>query len=340
MFDINRESNLLNPDWPEAKWNLAGLFVHRKLLRTLIIMMKNNNILYALDAFHGCPDLIWNGGRINNNVLNFPDTAAYFEALNKLGIGVFLTFSNAVLEKRNLEDPDANRLLECLDEKSGLNGVIVVSDLMSDYIGQKKPGLKQICSVVKSYIENPEGDLEWYETMQARFDRVVVHTDHMFDLDLLDKLDRNRAEILVNEGCVYKCPNRKRHQTLNSIFNLAQAEGAASAKEALEKITEIKQTTCAGGAGLISEHRNPGHTRSCFLKRDEIKVMYDMGFRNFKLCGRRKPVFAMAWNVIHYLFSPAMGPTFSGPIAHSVDKDIRAEFQKLNEKEDVVPTGS
>ena len=37
-------------------------------------------------------------------------------------------------------------LLDCLNETCGLNGVIVLNDLLADYIRQKKPGLKLVCS--------------------------------------------------------------------------------------------------------------------------------------------------------------------------------------------------
>ena len=335
MFDIKRNTHLLNPEWSEIKWNLAGLFAHKKFLHILISMMKTHGMLHALDVVHGCPDLAWNGRRINNPCFKFEGTAAYFKALNDFGIGVFLTFSNAVLEAKHLSDIDSNRLLECLDETCGLNGVIVVNDLMSDYIDKKKPGLKQVCSKVKSVIENPEGDLEWYQRMQARFDRVVVHTDHMFNLDLLDRLDRSKAEILVNEDCVYKCPNRKRHHILNSTFNLEIAEKGAAAKKTLEKIVKIKQNACAGGTMLLSEQRNPGHVRSCYLRHDEIKTIYDMGFRNFKIGGADKSVFAMAWDVIHNLFTPESQAMLLGPIAHQVDQGFRAQFKGLLSQEPI-----
>ena len=335
MFNMQRESSLLHPDWPEVKWNISGLFNYRLLVGFLTQMMKNLNISHVLESFHDAPDLIWNGGRINANVRNYDDAAEYFKTLNNQGIGVFLTFSNAVLEEKHLSDPESNRLLECLDEACGLNSVIVVSDLMSDYVRKKKPGLKQICSIVKSFIENPQGDIEWYQEMQKRFDRVVVHTDHMFDLELLDKLDRSKAEILVTEECVYKCPNRKRHQTLNSIYNIAKAEDAARAEEVFEEIGKIRHDSCAGGQAVLSEEKNPKQMRSCYLMHDEVKTIYDMGFRYFKISGRRRTIYGLAWNVINFVFNPDLRYVFARMLYTRIDQKVKAEFVEVAQKKGV-----
>ncbi|MFC1495147.1 hypothetical protein ACFL6W_07700 [Thermodesulfobacteriota bacterium] len=327
FLKTERESSLIHPDWPEVKWNISGLFNYRYFLRVLINTLNTHDILHVLGSFHGCPDLIWNGGHLNANVRN-TDSVKFFDTLNKHGMGVFLTFSNAFLEEKHLSDAESNLLMEKLDEECGLNGIMVASDILSDYIRKKKPGLKQICSMEKSFIENPDGGIEWYSRMQERFDRVTIHPDHVFDLDLLDKLDRGKTEILVNDECAYKCPNRKRQQELISQFNLT------GSKQALDEIIKIKQTLCSGEFRTLSQEKNPAQVRSCYLKQKEIKTIYDMGFRNFSICGRRKTMYGMAWNVIHSVFNPALAAPFSAAFAHKIDENIRGEFQKLGQKEE------
>ena len=331
LFDPRLEDSLLHPDWPEAKWNISGLFAHRRLVHLLVNMMKTWEIGHALEAFHGCPDLIWNGGRVNTNTPKFPDSADYIKFLNDNGTGAFLTFSNLVLEKEHLSDPDSNRLLECLDETSGLNGVIVATDLMADYIREKKPGLKQILSVTRSFIDNPEGNVDWYRQMQQRFDRVVVHTDHIFDLDLLDKLDRSKAEILITEECSYKCPNRQHHQTLNSRYNLTRSD------EVFEELKKIRKTMCGGGAGVLSKKKNIRQVRTCFLKHEEVKAIYDLGFRHFKISGRRKPPYGLAWNVINFVYNPTMAHAFSRAIYMTMHQGIKRDFANLAKKKGLMP---
>ncbi|MFC1840022.1 hypothetical protein ACFL1N_10605 [Thermodesulfobacteriota bacterium] len=337
MFEMKCEESLLHPDWPEIKWNISGLFNYRLLIGILTNMMKNQGISHVLGSFHGSPDLIWNGGRINANVRNYDDSEKYFKTLNDQGIGVFLTFSNAIMEKKHLDDPDSNQLLDCLDEKCGLNGVIIVNDLMSEYIRKKKPGLKQICSIVKSFIENPKGDIKWYREMENRFDRVVIHTDHIFDLEILDKLDRDKAEILITEECVYKCPNRSHHQTLNSVYNIARNEDEVKAEETLKEIGIIRDTKCAGGQGIISEEKNPDFTRSCYMMHDEVKTIYDLGFRQFKISGRRRTVYGLAWNVLNFVFNPDLAYIFERILYTRIDQKVQAEFTEMARKKGVLP---
>ena len=94
----------------------------------------------------------------------------------------------------------------------------------------------------------------------------------------------------------------------------------------------IKQSLCTGEFHTISEDKNPARVRSCFLKHKELKTIYDMGFRNFRICGRRKTLFGLAWNVTHFLFNPPLASPFATAFAHKVDENIKGEFRKLNQK--------
>jgi len=323
LFDLKRPKDLINPDWPEIKWNITGLFIRRKLLTDVLNFMRQLRISHVLKSFHDAPDVIWNGGRMNMNVKFFDDTATYFKALNARGVGILLTFSNLVLEKKHLDDPESHRLLECLDDKCGLNGVILGSDLLADYLREKKPGLSQTTSVVKSFIENPERKVEWYLEMQKRYDRVVIHTDHMFDLDLMDKLDRSKTEILVNEECIYGCPNRRQHQTLTSQFNLDKSD------KLKEEIQALKKSSCKGSVNVLQDNRNPDGRRACYLTHEEITAFYNMGFRDFKICGRRKPMNNLAWNIIHYVYNPDLQPLFADWLYTKIDSDTKKAVQQV-----------
>ncbi|MDD4871951.1 MAG: hypothetical protein PHR77_15440, partial [Kiritimatiellae bacterium] len=310
-------------DWPEVQWNISGLFIRCRFLTSFLSFMKSSNISHVLKTFHDAPDVLWNGGRLNMNVKFYDDSAEYFKSLNDKGVGVFLTVSNLVLEEKHLDDPDSNRLVECLDEKCGMNGVIVANDLLSDYLRKKKPGLKQVASVVKSFIENPQAKIEWYKEMQSRYDRVVVHTDHMFDLDLLDKLDRTKTEILINEECAYKCQHRQRHQTLTSKFNIDRS------KEIHEEMEKIKKTVCLGSSTILDDKKNLENTRSVFLTHCEVKAIYDMGFRDFKICGRRKPVGTFAWYLINFIFNPYLAYAFADMIYRKIEVDTKKDVANV-----------
>ena len=320
-----RETTILYPDLPEARWHISGMYNYRVFLRIFINQMNVHKLLPAIASFHGCPDLPWNGGHLNAGVPN-TDSAKFFDALNRNNMGAFLSFTNLAIGKEHLSHPEANLILEQMDEKCGLNGVVVVSDLLSDYIRNKKPGLKQVCSYEKALLENPQGNVDWYKKMQERFDRVILFPDHVFNLDLLDQLDRDRTEILVNDECVYRCPKRKRHLALVSQFNLQRSP------QLLEELKHIRQH-CSGEFGIISDKRNPAHIRPGFLRYSELKTIYDMGFRNFRICGRRKSIFGLAWNVTHFVYNPAMASIFATVWAHKIDESFKDEFKRLGQRQ-------
>ena len=329
-FGEKSYSGWLHPNWPEARWNISGLFIHRKFLSHLFNVMARVKIADAIRSFHDAPDVVWNGGRTNTGVPFYDDTEKFFKQLNDFGVGVYLTFTNPLLEENHLADSESNRLLDCLDESCGLNGVIVASDVLSDYIRKKKPGLRQTSSVVKSYLENPAGKIQWYRDMQKRFDRVVVHTDHMFDLDLLDKLDRSKAEILVTEECIYKCPNRQRHQLMIARYNLDKSKAVS------QEMQKLKKDICMGGAFAIRNERNIAAPRVVYLTHAEMKTIYDMGFREFKISGRRIPVSQLAWNVIHFLYHPGATHYFATALYKKINLDIVDDFKRVAEHKGVV----
>ena len=339
MFNMKREGSLLHPFWPEARWNISGLFNYRPLVTFLVQTMRAHGLTHVLESFHDSPDLVWNGGRVNANVPMLPDTATYMQTLNRMGIGVYMTFTNAVIEKKHLDDRASNELLDMLDEKCGLNGVIVLNDQLADYIRARKPGLKLIASVVKAFIENPKGDIDWYRRMQERFDRVVIHTDHMFDRDLLDKLNRDKAEILITEDCIYQCPNRAHHQTLNSVFNIAQSEDPEKAREIMEEIKTIRETRCAGGGRIMDPERNPKGLRTVYLQHHEVKKIYDMGFKHLKISGRRKTIYGMGWNVLNWVFNPDQAYIFARILYTSIDQKIRTDYNRLAKEKGFVNPG-
>jgi len=330
LLKTEREDSTIHPDWPEAKWNVSGLYNYRLFQRVFVNTLNSHNMLPVLGAVHGCPDLIWNGGYLNARVPN-TDSEKFCEVLNKHDIGMFLAFTNIALEEKHLSDPTANTLLEQLDESSGINGVIVASNLLSEHIKKKKPGLKQICSYEKALIENPQGDAGWYKMMQRQFDRVIIYPDHVFDLELLDQLDRDKTEIIVNDECAFRCQTRKRHLMAVSRFNIQPSPQIG------EELKHIKQKHCTGEFGIISPQKNPAHVRPNFLRRQELKTIYDMGFRNFRICGRRKTIFGLAWNVIHFIFNPALAPPFASAWAHKIDDSFKAEFKKLGQGKEERP---
>ena len=140
--------NILNPRVPDADWDLSGLFTFDHEFSDIIRLGKT---FYDCDipikSIHGCYPVMWNAGRIVDVKAEFwgdfktsgPEQVIEFWDNCWTPIGCYLTFSNHLLKKGHLEDPSSNFLLDILTKhnRRNVNGVIVSSDILSEYIRKK-----------------------------------------------------------------------------------------------------------------------------------------------------------------------------------------------------------
>ena len=279
----------LHPAWPEASWNLSALFTHDLITLHALGMLKERfDCRPAIDAIHGSLPLPWNGGRISHVPTTNPAAVKTpLKNFNGEGIGVYYTFSNHLLGQEDLADKACNRLLDAIDNGTGLNGVIVASDLLFDYIRRGHPDLKLTASIVKVTVEGGKGKVDYYRKQADRFDRVMLHTDDNWDLDLLDQLDRKKMEILVNENCIRNCAVRAQHYDL--MIEQQRSGGPYTPHEG------CRYAIVLGEKNL-----------SCNMTEAELKSVYDMGFRQFKLQGRADKASTYLCDFSRYLLEPTL----------------------------------
>jgi len=293
----------LHPLWPEARWNLSALFVHDRItFHALTALKERFDCTPALDAIHGSLAVPWNGGRISHVPTSNPAAVeSPLEMFNGAGIGVYYTFSNHLLEEAELADDACNRMLDAIDNDTGLNGVILASDLLFDHIRKEHPALKLTASIVKATVEGGKGNVDYYREQADRFDSVMVHTDDNFDLDLLDRLDREKMEMLVNENCVRNCTVRDKHYAL--MIEQQRRGGPYVPQEG------CRYAVVLGGTSM-----------SCNMTDEELKSVYDMGFRGFKLQGRADKAWPYLYDFSRYLLEPTMtAPLFFKYIVEAQD---------------------
>jgi hypothetical protein len=277
-----RYAILRNPDWPQAKWDVSGAFIYQKFLTDFEDYFWVTAGLRMVSFVHGAPLCFWNGGRVKG-CFQFPKPKIEFmlQEYDKREIPVELTFTNSMLREEHLEDPVGNGMLEMLNQynRTGENGVILCSELLYDHVKKNFPKLKRIASVVKVSHEQGAGNLDYYRRLEERFDKIMIHPDDNFNLELLQKLeDKSRYEILVNEPCIRDCPVRKRHYQILSQLALNFLDARLSAQEA-----ELRdKNRCNEINDLLFDPKR----RTLVLSDAEIKQLYDLGFRNFKIQGR------------------------------------------------------
>ena len=276
-----RYAILKNPDLPEARWDVSGAFVYQSLLIRIQDFFGALGIP-LLSCVHDAPLCLWNSGRVK---LGFhAEQSTILQALQGYSLRrlpVHLTFTNSMLTADYLGDTNGNILLHMLADfnQSGENGVIVCSELLASHVKKLFPQLKLISSVVKVSHEDGKGKLDYYRSLEARYDKIMVHPDDNFNLPLLEKLEnKDRYEILVNEPCVRNCQVRKMHYQLLSRISMNYLDSSLSQQEGELRM----RNQCGNSEDLLF---NPSR-RTLVLSRNEVKHLYDLGFRNFKIQGR------------------------------------------------------
>ena len=317
--------NILNPRVPDADWDLSGLFTFDHEFSDIIRLGK---IFYDCDipikSIHGCYPVMWNAGRIVDVKAEFwgdfktsgPEQVIKFWDNCWTPIGCYLTFSNHLIKEKHLEDPSSNFLLDILTKhnRRNVNGVIVSSDILSEYIRKKYPQLKQKSSIIKASVERPHvdgRDFEYYDDLTNRFDRVMVHPDDGHNKKLLEQMaasgKQDSYEIILNENCPVGCAVRKPCYAVG-------ARDAIRGWNGMFHLFDFKQEYGAGGPNPDPRcgrnnyfHPNPAirtTKRTCNFTQDELEEVYKMGFKHFKLQGRDDRWEVMFYDFIRYAIEP------------------------------------
>ncbi len=272
---------LLNPNWPGARWDVSGAFIYDAMLWKLHDYFANAFHLHLLDSVHGAPACHWNGGRVLNNVKSSEESSRILAAYAQRRIPVHLTFSNYNIDARRLGDAFGNELLALLNKHNptGRNGVILSEELMADHVRTRYPRLQRIASIVKVTQENGRGDPGYYRRLAAVYDRVMIHPDDNFNLELLAQLEeRDKYEILVNEACVRNCQRRRLHYQ-----RLSDRGSDMLDFELGKKVAEVvRQNDCHNLDDLLFSTSR----RTLVLSTSELRRIHALGFRNFKIQGR------------------------------------------------------
>jgi hypothetical protein len=299
---IPHGQDVLNKDCPEATWDVGGLFIHdQNIFKILDIFKQKHNCILPIKSVFGCYGVRWSGGR--TTMTNMAQTWAHngwtpehlIRQYNERDIACTFTFSNHLLKEEHLDDPSSNYLLDLLGRQIyPHNAVTVASPILSDYIRNKYPNLKQKASIVKHTVEHPKKrTFEYYDSLFEKFDLVYLHPDDNLNLNLLKKIaDSGKVDKyinLINERCTFNCNIRNSHYDEIAQAQLDGWHGMFNfSKVDLIHHPDHPKTVCP--RILNSEIRN------IVLSKGEFKRVYDLGFRNFKLQGRDTPFAGLMYN--------------------------------------------
>lgn len=287
-----------------VKFHLPDFTTHFTLNLVFLSMLKScpqyfREGVEIASVYGAFPPSLWNGGRVIGGKCDESFVRQAVEAFNSQGIPLRFTFTNPALKEEHLSDPFCNMVMKAAD--NGMNGVIVNSPLLEDYIRKNYPKYKLTSSTCKR--------LDDGERLAAELEKdhhiVVVDYDLNNRFDILEKLpNKEKCEFLVNSNCRPKCPDRAQH-----YYNVGLQQIGYS--NHVRKYPDQPYDPIVFGDG--KNQNCPFFTRDIFdirtlstnIRPDDIWEKYlPMGFDQFKIEGRMAGLFNLIETYIYYMARP------------------------------------
>ena len=241
-----------------------------------------------IGSIYGAPgDCLWGGGRVG---FGDHDPREVLALTQEYGVSARLTFSNSLLREEHLTDKKCNALCALFEQGDAENGVIVHSELLTDYLRRSYPGLYLVSSTTKVLTDFLDLVRE-LDRPEFRFVVPDFRLNRRFDeLNALSDAQKDKVEFLCNECCWFGCADRKRCYEAVSRKNLGEdgTEHRCAAPGA------------AGGYRFSKAMQNPG-----FIGVGDIVNTYlPMGFSHFKLEGRGLGSALVLEFLLYYMIKP------------------------------------
>ena len=274
-----------------AHYHLPGLFEFYELYRVFLPLFREHREYFYdwcdIGSIYGAPaDCIWGGGRVG---FGDNDPREVLALMREYGISARLTFSNSLLREEHLSDKTCNRLC-ALFNSQGVNGVIVHSDLLLEYLKGHYLNLYFVSSTTKVLTDFQE----FMDEVTREDFRYVVpdfRLNKAFDkLNTLTNTQKDKVEFLCNECCWFGCTDRRECYENVSRKNLG------------ESCEDHRCTAPGGNEGyrFSKAMTNPG-----FIGIQDIREIYlPMGFSNFKIEGRGLGSALILEFLLYYMTKP------------------------------------
>ena len=281
----------------KAYFHLPGLFEFYDFYREFLELYRRHREYFydwcEIASIYGAPaDCLWGGGRAG---FGQADAKAVLELMREYKISARLTFSNLLLQKEHLKDKRCNVLCTLFEESfykesACENGVIVASELLTEYLRENYPRLYLVSSTTKVLTEFE--DLK-REVKREDFRYVVpdFRLNKAFDrFGILASAEKEKIEFLCNECCYIGCRDRRACYEAVSRKNLGEM-----GKEHICTAPGAKE-----GYRFSRAMENPS-----FISLEQIKNEYlPIGFSNFKIEGRSLGSALILEFLLYYMTKP------------------------------------
>lgn len=280
------------------RFHLPSFTQHYSLNKLMIEYIRDNPDLFVdgleIASVFGCFDgSIWNGGRGVGGTFDRRLTETVIKTFDDFKIPLRFTFTNPMITEEHLSDKNCNEIMKMAD--NGLNQVIVMSDMLENYIRENYPNYKITSSTCKEIRDMDGVNAE----LDKPYSLVVLDYNWNNKFDELEKIkDKARCEILVNALCQPNCPRRGEHY---KAIGKVQIDRCNAGYSAVGGMLTFKDFECPFMGRTIYDITE----LSTFISPEAIKEKYiPMGFNEFKLEGRSAGDIEMLETYLYYFAKP------------------------------------
>ena len=241
------------------------------------------------------PYAIWNGGRlIADDQCDAAFVKGVIKAVNDQGIPVRYTFTNPLIEEKDLDDPFCNFCMDAAN--NGMNEVMIMSPILEEYLRDKYPNFAYNSSTCKEIKDVDELNRE----LERDYKYVVLDYNMNNQWDIINQLEKKeKIEVLVNTLCEPGCKRRGEHYK-----HISRNQRSVLANRDLpegQKIP-IEPWHCSYG------DKNCIHTIQdypTYISPEDIWEKYvPAGINNFKIEGRTAYLFSLIDTYCFYMLKP------------------------------------
>ena len=277
----------------KVNYHLPGLFEFYELYKVFLALFREHREYFydwcEIGSIYGAPaDCIWGGGRLGFGEEKSEKVAAL---MKEFDVSARLTFSNSLLNEKELSDRKCNELCRLFEKSSAVqNGVIVHSDLLLQYLMENYPGFYFVSSTTK--VLRDFGAFE-KELERGEFRYVVPDfrlNKELAGLNALTQAKKDKVEFLCNECCWFECYDRK-----NCYENVSRKSLGEPCEE----------HACVSPNAARGYHFSDAMKNPAFIGIEDIQSVYaPQGFTNFKIEGRSLGSAVVLEMLLYYLTKP------------------------------------
>jgi collagenase-like PrtC family protease len=235
------------------------------------------------------PSNICGNGRSRNRVSSIEETINHIKLSHKYGVASYALMNSTTEGGHELTHTFEQQIRETLNTlmDAGLNGLVTNHPLICSWVDvlRRQKGYDFTIKIgLWSEVSYPR-DVEVFSNFGA--DAFSVNFDLNRNFPMLEALrlcTPKKLILLANNGCIYRCPYRFFHRSLQSLYSRMSREEQQGIRSQFSYFELCGDYLKSHPLDLI---------KTPFIRPEDVSIYLDMGFDEIKLSTRNHPYYVM-----------------------------------------------